>query len=295
MRIIGRIYKTQNKNRLIEIKTFHRIIYLHFQNSQFSQFRRYLYPGTYIDLDYDEKTFIKNGIASYFVNYVHQIYRFNMFQKILYYDRRELNSSLLDFLNSLGNMMFLDLEMTMPSYTFTGKGYISEIVQAGYVLVNGQGNEICRYNNYIETKVHKDISNRTLDFLKITREEFHRSAIPYEEFYDDFKMLILKYQPSIIIFGKNDKKILNESFEIHQVEDLSDRIRYVNLCKLIQTYYHLKNEPGLFKLYQTYYENDEIQVHDAFNDSYVTMAVFNAFKRDVEHKTDFYSIIKEKF
>ncbi|MDE6241408.1 MAG: hypothetical protein K2M08_03170 [Anaeroplasmataceae bacterium] len=296
MRIIGRIYKTQNKNRLVAIKTHNRILYLHFQNSQFSQFRRYLYPGTYIDLDYDEeKNFTKNGIAAYLVNYVHQIYRINLFQKILYYDRMELNGSLADFLNSLGNILFLDLEMTMPSYNFSGKGYRMEIIQAGYVLVNGKGDEISRYNNYIQPKIHKDISNRTLDFLNISREEFHRNAIPYSEFYEEFKMLVLKYQPSILIFGKNDKLILNDSFEIHNVENLSDRIRYVNLCKLIQTYYHLKNEPGLFKLYQTYYKNDEIQVHDAFNDSYVTMAVFNAFKKDVEHKTDFYSIIKEKF
>ncbi|MDE6408057.1 MAG: hypothetical protein K2K50_05580, partial [Anaeroplasmataceae bacterium] len=208
MRIIGRIYKTQNKYRLIEIKTYNRILYLHFQSGQFSQFRRYLYPGTYIDLDYDdEKSFTKNGIASFFVNYVHQIYRFNMFQKILYYDKSELNSSLADFLNSLGNIMFLDLEMTMPSYNFSGKGYRMEIIQAGYVLVNGQGNEISRYNNYIQPKIHKDISNRTLDFLKLTREEFHQKAIPYNEFYEEFKMLVLKYQPSILIFGKNDKLI----------------------------------------------------------------------------------------
>ncbi|MDE6047590.1 MAG: hypothetical protein K2F56_03070, partial [Anaeroplasmataceae bacterium] len=233
MRIIGRIYKTQNKNRLVAIKTHNRILYLHFQNSQFSQFRRYLYPGTYIDLDYDEeKNFTKNGIAAYLVNYVHQIYRINLFQKILYYDRMELNGSLADFLNSLGNILFLDLEMTMPSYNFSGKGYRMEIIQAGYVLVNGKGDEISRYNNYIQPKIHKDISNRTLDFLNISREEFHRNAIPYSEFYEEFKMLVLKYQPSILIFGKNDKLILNDSFEIHNVENLSDRIRYVNLCKL---------------------------------------------------------------
>lgn len=296
MRIVGRIYKTNNKNRWIALKTYHRILYFHFQNSQFNQFRRYLYPGTYIDLDYDEeKNFTKNGIASFLVNYVHQIYCIHMFQKILYYDRLELNSSLAEFLNGLGNIMFLDLEMTMPSYTFTGKGYITEIIQAGYVLVNGKGDEICRYNHYIQPKIHKDISNRTLDFLNLTRQEFHQNAIPYSEFYEEFKMIILNYQPSIVIFGKNDKLILNDSFEIHKVESLGDRIRYVNLCKLIQTYYHLKNEPGLFKLYQTYYENDEIQIHDAFSDSYVTMAVFNAFKKDVEHKTDFYAKIKMKF
>lgn len=296
MRIIGRIYKTNHKKRWIAIKTLYRILYFHFPNSQYNQFKRYFYSGTYIDLDYDEeKNFNKSGIASFLVNYVQQIYTIHNYHKVLYYDRLELNGSLAEFLNSLGNVMFLDLEMTMPSYAFSGKGYRTEIIQAGYVLVNGQGNEICRYNHYILPKLHKDISNRALDFLKLTREQFHLNAISYDEFYEDFRMIVFKYRPSIIIFGKNDKLILNDSFEIHQVESLSNQIRYVNLCKLIQTYYHLKNEPGLFKLYQTYYDKEEVQTHDAFNDSYVTMAVFNAFKKDVEHKTDHYSKIKSKF
>lgn len=296
MHIIGRIYKKNNKLRIVEIKTFNRIIYLHFQNGQFHQFKRYLYPGTYIELDYDEeKMYIKNGVASYLVNYVHKIFQFNLFEKILYYDRNELNSSLADFLNSLGNIMFLDLEMTMPSYNFSGKGYKAEIIQAGYILANGRGDEVCRYNKYIEPFIHLDLSKRTLDFLNISSYDFHKEAVSYNEFYDEFKLIMDRYQPAIIIFGKNDKLILNDSFKIHKKKDLKDNIRYVNLCKLIQSYYNLNNEPGLFKLYQAYYGKNTIQIHDALNDSFVTMKVYEAFKKDVEHKTDYYYQIKKIF
>ncbi len=296
MHIIGRIYKKNTRLRMVEIKTRNRILYLHFQNGQFNQFKRYLYPNTYIELDYDEeKTYIRNGISSYLVNYIHKIFQFNLFEKILYYDRNELNSSLLDFLNSLGNIMFLDLEMTMPSYNFSGKSYKAEIIQAGYILVNGSGNEIYRYNKYIEPYIHLDLSKRTLDFLKISNYEFHNVSIKYNEFYEEFKLIMERYQPAIVIFGKNDKLILNESFKIHKKNDFKDNIRYINLSKLIQGYYNLSNEPGLFKLYQIYYENTDIQIHDAFNDSFVTMKVFEAFKKEVEHKSNFYSKIKKQF
>nr|MDE7263576.1 hypothetical protein [Anaeroplasmataceae bacterium] len=247
MHIIGRIYNTKLKERMIGIKTFHRIQYFYFQNSQLNQFKRYLYPGVYIELEYDEeKTFIRKGIAAYFVHFIHQIYRFHLKHKLQYYDRTELNSSLSSFLNNLGNIMFLDLEMTMPPYTFHGKGFQTEIIQAGFLLINGSGEEICRYNQYILPIDPANVSRRTYDFLKITPQEFSSQAVDYLDFYEELSGILMNYQPSIVIFGKNDRLILNDSFRLHQVDPLSHRIRYVNLSKLIQNYYHLKNEPGLF-------------------------------------------------
>lgn len=296
MRIIGRIYKTQIKDRIIGIFAYNRIHYLHLQNSQLNQFKRYLFPGTYVDLDYDEeKTFIRKGISAYFVNYIYQIFRTDQYHKIPYYDSHEINSSLSEFLNNLGNIMFLDLEMTMPTYSHTGKMYTTEIIQVGYVLVNGQGEEICRYSQYIKPKIHLGLSKRTLDFLNITAKDFYDSAIDYETFYEDFKLVIQEYRPTIVIFGKNDRITLNSSFQIHKVEPLNPFLRYVNLSKLIQSYYHLQNEPGLFKLYQFYYENQDIQIHDALNDSYVTMKVFKAFKNDVDLITDYRERIEKIF
>ena len=296
MRIIGRINKIDFKNRMITMKSYRRILYLYFQHGQINMFKRYLFSGIYIDLDYDEeKGFIRNGVLAHCINFVNQIFLFDVNRRIQYYDRFELDSSLAKFLDSLGNILFLDLEMTMPSYTFKGKGYIPEIIQVGYVLVNGMGEEIARYSEYIEPKVHMDLSRRTLNFLKLDAQDFHSKAIQYIDFYNDFKMVLAKYHPTIVIFGKNDRLMLNESFKIHNVPSLSEDMRFVNLTKLIQNYYSLRNEPGLFKLFQVYYENYEIQSHDAFDDSYVTSLVFNAFKKDVNHFTDFFAKIKRTF
>jgi len=75
---------------------------------------------------------------------------------------------------------------------------------------------------------------------------------------------------------------------------LVKKTRFVNLCQLIKTYYELKNDPGLFKLYGIYYEFESDQLHDALTDSIVTKKVFEAFKKDIiENK--FNNLIRDYF
>lgn len=288
MRIIGKIHSVDINHKLIGIKAYKRIIYFSLQNSQMTLFKRYLYEGIYIDLDYDEdRVFIRNGIKGFVVNFISQIYSTSIYNKTKYFDKEQINSSLAEFLSNLGNIMFLDLEMTMPSYNYSGKEYKAEIIQAGYILVNGNGDEITRYSNYIKPVVNPVLSKRALKFLNIEYSSFYAKAINYVDFYEDFKEVLELYHPTIVVYGKNDSIILNNSFSINHVNSLTSSIRYVNLCKLIKNYYNLKNDAGLFKLYQIYYENDDLQVHDAFNDCYVTKEVFEAFKRDITHLTNF--------
>ncbi len=287
MHILGNIVKVNIEHKLIGIKAYKRIIYFYFQSSQLSLFKRYLYEGIYIDLEYDEnKTFRKKGIDAYIVNYVNQIFSFSLNKRVNYYDKLEINSSLSKFLSSLGNIMFLDLEMTMPGYGYSGKEYKAEIIQAGYLLVDANGDEISRYSNYILPKVNPKLSNRTLSFLKLENSQFYSKAIPYMDFYEDFKAVLLQYRPTVVVYGRNDSITLSSSYLLHKVPSLAPYMRFVNLSKLIKNYYNLKNDAGLFKLYQIYYENDDLQVHDAFNDSYVTKEVFQAFKNDVNRTTN---------
>lgn len=294
MNIIGSIYKVDIAHKLIAIKTFNKLNYFYFQNSQLQVFKRYLYEGVYINLEYEEhKVFRKNKINAFLVNYVNQIYSMSMYKKISYYDKKVITGSLSKFLSSLGNIMFLDLEMTMPSYGFHGSSFQSEIVQAGYILIDNNGEEITRYSNYIKPVVHKELSNRVLKFLNLDYSEFYSKAITYQEFYDDFKEIIDIYHPAIVVYGKNDSITLNSSYKINNVQSLEKITRFVNISKIIKNYYNLKNDPGLFKLYQIYYNNDNLQVHDAFNDSMVTKEVFKAFKDDVNHKTNFYEEIRK--
>ena len=196
-----------------------------------------------------------------------------------------INKSLNNFLNSLDNTMFLDLEMTMPSYKFKGKGFKTEIIQAGLLIINHKGEELYRYSNYIKPKLTTELTKRAEDFLGIKSDEFYAKAIDYSLFYSDFKGILDKYNPTIVVYGKNDILVLNESYSINGVKSLKNKTRFVNLCQLIKNYYELRNDPGLFKLYKLYYNCDDVQVHDAFNDCEVTKEVFLSFREDTEYKT----------
>jgi len=190
--------------------------------------------------------------------------------------------------------MVLDLEMTMPSYSFKGKGFRPEIIQAGFIVLDGEGDEICRYSNYIKPKLVDHLSKRVEDFLGITSENFYNNAISYSKFHEDLAEVLDNYNPVIIVYGRNDIIVLNDSYIINDMPSLKDKTRFINLCQLIKNYYDLRNDPGLFKLYKLYYDNDDVQVHDAFNDSEVTAKVFKAFKDDVNLKTNKAEVLRRE-
>ena len=286
MRIRGLIHMIELDNKIIGIKKYKKIEFFYFQNSQMNVFKRYLYVGNWIDLEYDEEKTTRRGpYLAYVISFVNRLEAEVLYDHIVYYDKKDITSSLYDFLGSLDNTMFLDLEMTMPPYNFKGKGFRTEVIQAGFIIFDKNGEELMRYRNFIEPMITKTLSKRAEKFLGITNEEFIENQIPYLTFYNDFKEIIEKYNPAIVVYGKNDILVLNDSYLLHNVPSLKDQTRYVNLCQLIKSHYELRNDPGLFKLFQIYYDNEDIQVHDAFNDSEVTAKVFEAFREDILYKT----------
>lgn len=287
MRYIGNIVKVEPSAKLIAIKSHNRLVYFYFQSSQMNIFKRYLYEGVYIDLEVDETKLVKKKrISAYLVQYVNQVFTVSKYKRTYYYDQDKINTSLSKFLSSLGNIMFLDLEMTMPSYGFKGKDFQAEIIQAGYILVDNNGEEICRYSNYIKPVLQPDLSRRVQKFLNIDNFTFKSKAILYKDFYEEFDEVLSQYHPTIVVYGKNDSISLNNSYKIHHLPSLQSKTRFVNLCKLVKNFYNLRNDAGLFKLYQIYYQNNDLQIHDAFNDSEVTRQVFKAFRDDVNHVTN---------
>ncbi len=290
MRIKGYIHMIELDNNIIGIKCYKHIKFFYMQNGLMNMYKKYLYQFNWIDLEYVDKKIIKGGFSCYKVDFIYQIYGPGVFDKIIYFDKKTVDKTTFDFLNKIEYTMFLDLEMTMPSYSFSGKEFESEIIQAGYELY--KGNElITSYESYVKPTIEKFVSSRTLKFLKIT-PEILETSVTYKEFYKPLSKLLKKYHPAIIIYGKNDKIVLDKSFEINKVEYL--KIRYVNLLNLIKSFYNLKNDPGLFKIYDIYYENHEIQIHDALDDSHVTKLVYDAFKKDII-TYEFYDRIRAKF
>jgi len=290
----GPIHMIELDNRIIGIKEGKRILFFYFHNSQMNLFKRYLYQNNWIDIEYDERMTKKGGYLAYCVSVIYKIEVLNKLNHIVYYNKAQINKSSYDFLNGLDYKLFLDLEMTMPSYTFKGKGFRTEIIQAGLLLVDKDGNEVFKYDNYIKAKLSPTISKRALDFLKISLDEYNLKAINYIDFYNVFRNIIEKYNPAILVYGRNDILVLNDSYLINEVESLKDKCRFINLCQLIKSFYELKNDPGLFKLYNIYYGNYDEQIHDALGDSFATYKVFEAFKDDIKN-SNMVDTIRENF
>ena len=170
MKVNGIIHNVFLHEKLIGIRQQKKIIFFYFQNSQMNLFKRYLYKGIWIELDYDENRMIKKrDKEAYIVSFVYQIRSLGKYNSTIYYDKKMLNQSLSKFLKSLGNIMILDLEMTMPSYNFKGKGFKPEIIQAGFVVINSNINE--RLSPKLQA-LHYPISPTKYPFLGKTRFVF---------------------------------------------------------------------------------------------------------------------------
>lgn len=293
MRICGLIHMIELDNRIIGLKCYKHIKFFYFQNSQMNTFKRYLYQDNWIELEYEEEPIKKGKFLAYKVESIYNLKAISKLNVITYYDKFEINRSLYDFLYNFDNLMFLDLEMTMPPFNFKGKGFKTEMIQAGYEIYNKNMDLVLKYSNYVKPKINKEISSRTEKFLGITIDEFNKTSIPYNDFYKEFNKSLDKYNPAIVVYGKNDQIVLNESYDINKKPSLSNKTRYVNLCQIIKTFYGLKNDPGLFKLFSIYYDNQDTQEHDALVDSEVLRKVFLAFRKDVLEE-EFKKIIKKE-
>ncbi len=213
---------------------------------------------------------------------VYEVSRKNSLANAIFYNKNTINKSLKEILNSLNNILFLDLEMTMPEYHQSGH-YSSEIIQAGFYLTDSDFNRIYENTYYISPKKSKKLSQRTIDFLKISQDKFSDECIKYKEFYNVFKGILEKYQPTIIVYGKNDMIALDNSYVLNNLPSLKEECRFINLNSILKQFYSLKSDPGLFKLYEYFYNTDETQLHDALDDAYVTYLVFRAFLENINN------------
>ena len=286
MVVKGIIYSVDIKNKIISIKDHNQVKFYYFQSKLFKTFRKYLVSGILISfqaLDYPK---VKNYVEA---NMILDIFELTVLgkRKRNLYSKDRIDESLLDFLKSLKVKMFIDTEMTL-----TYKKEESELIQAGLIMYK-DNEEVLNENYYIRPTIAKFLNSRTKDFLHIKQSVIQKEGVSYYKFYNKFKSILNKYHPAVIIFGKNDKLFLERSYSLNKVPSLSRITRFVNILELIKIYYNLNNDPGLFNLYEKYYGDDLYQEHDALEDAYITMKVFNAFVRDIEQGGIYKSKIEE--
>lgn len=280
--ISGRIFYIDEEERIIGLKVKDRQSYFYFQRSLLSKVGKYLEISRFIQFVIDDKPRIYRKTKVYTVDYIIKIMAIRYRKNIVYYDIKKIKKGTKELINNLETKMFLDLEMSMHPYT-VDKNFTQEIIQVGYYLVNKENEIIEEYNQLIKPTLHPKLTKRTLKFLKITQAEINK-GIEYKEFYNHFKKVIKQYNPSIIVWGRNDFLALRESYKINKEKTLRQKTRYINLLKLHKNYFNLRNDLGLFNAYKAYYNIENPQAHNALEDAKVTFKIFEGFKQVVNEK-----------
>ena len=274
---IGVIHNVNIEQRYFSMKNRKKVEYFYLQNSLIKKFQRYLFVGSFISFEYNGDKRIVDGIEAYPIEHFISIIRKHRFRREVFYDISVIREGIKDFFLSLGNIMFLDVEMTMQSY-YSPKNFKPEIIQAGFLITNKEGEDLERKNYYIKPTVFKQINRRTLKFLGL-KETVFNNAIGFKDFYNEFKGYLEKYKPFVIVWGKNDILAFKDAYKLNDLKPLT--INFVNLLQIHKNYYNLKEDLGLFKAYTMYTGKKYEQDHNAAEDADVTKKVYYEFKQIV--------------
>lgn len=250
-----------------------KIEYYYLTKAQAKKYFAYLEKGYIVSFELYNKRKKIDGRFAWQVAYFSLIevpgYRKNRVLYELVAIRRQMQNVLEGF----DNLLFLDLEMTMPPY-YKGP-FEAEVIQAGYILRNTHGEIIIQDGMFIKPTKYTKISPRTEKFLKLG-QKYYDNAQDYVIFYERLRDIIEVYDPKIIVWGKNDIIALKASYQINHVKPLTLDHRFINLLQIHKTYYNLSDDLGLFKAYELYYNHSYNQAHDALDDALVTKFVYDA-------------------
>lgn len=276
MQLTALIHSVENESYFTVIKDG-RKIYFYLQKNLIKKFYKYLQKGTYVVVDYDNQVIKKRGLTSFKVNHFIAIsmprHRYN---RVVYYDLDVIRGGIVDLVNSLNPIMFIDFEMNMQDYQPISN-FEQEIIETGMVLTDETGAIIKIKHWYIKPTKFAKITKRTMKFLHYSNYELEQ-AISFKEFYQEFKEIVSKYNPTVIVWGKSDITQLKKTCQINNCQDL--HLQFVNLLQLHINYFNLKNSPGLFSMWETY-TNSKLpeQKHNSLEDAMVTKDVFFEFKK----------------
>jgi sporulation inhibitor KapD len=265
------VYRVDEIKKIVWIKKRNKLIPFMLSNKMAKTYMSVLFDGVLIDFDIEELLSKTKKIK-----HLNQIISLRPYRVI--HDTFQLRKDMFQVINKIHNYVFIDFEMNMPAYGHKGKTFQSEIIQYGYIVTNKYFEELERGSNYVFTKSHSLLSDRTLKFLKLDLDTYIDQAISYYTFYDQLRYLKDTYQPKFVIWGKNDLQVLNDSYVLHDIEKITSDLDFIDALKLHKDYYDLKDDLGLFAAFNTYYEPLEDQAHDALTDAMMTAQIMKAFK-----------------
>lgn len=236
-------------------------------------FMVYLKKGILVDFEVSARHKKFGQVKAQQILFFNKIVQLNPHK--VFYDINLLRGDIKKIFKKNKNYLFMDFEMTMPPYY--SDFFVAEIIQAGYLVSKPYEDPIVTESVYIEAKHQKILSKRTVKFLKIDQESYDAHKIPFVEFYERLKNIMTTYKPKIIVWGTNDIKALDEMYQLHHLKPITKRTDFIDLLKVHKNYFNVLNDIGLFKAYETYYQKEAMQTHDALDDAKVTKLVFDAF------------------
>lgn len=283
-KICGRIRNVDLEERTFEIVKKRKVEFFYLTRSQMKKFKAYLQEDLLVELEYKNELIKRGKIKAYDVIGFTKLIAVTKLKRIVYFDMDTIKRGVLKVLNREGYKLFIDLEFTMPPYDYVGGTYPSEIVQYGFILEDNDGQIIYEDSSLVKVNNKQGINSRTLDFLNRKPEDFKNAATP-KQFYKIFKDCLEKYNPIIMVWGKNDISMLDSFYERNNLPPITTRASFINLMQLLKNYYGLKSDIGLFNALN-YFQDDFnlLQEHDALADALVTSMVYHCFKEYANRK-----------
>lgn len=275
--IYGMIHGVIESKRIIAIKDSRKVHFYYMSKSMFKQFMLYFQFGIYIFMQTKNQPRLYRGVMVKNVIAIEKILSPSKNKPTIYYDISVIKSGIKSLVNQNRNRLFIDFEMSMPPYS-NYQNFVSEIIQAGYILTDEEGNIIEQFSSYIKPKLFPEISIRTKKFLHVEQEEVDGGE-DYEYLHNKLFKIQKRYNPVVYIWGKNDHLELNKLNRMHNLRNFTKNMQFVDLLSLHKIYYGLKNDVGLFNAHSLYTKQDLTkQKHDALEDALFTKDIFYSFK-----------------
>lgn len=285
--IRGQIYKVAHDYKIISIQIVDKLEFFYLQPRFVKQFRNYLYSGVFVSFICEEEKFkMRNRRVSRIIAF-EKIFCNRYRHRFSYFDQKDIRKNILNKINKYQYRLFLDLEMTLQH----SKHAEEEIIQAGAILVNQDNQVVFKFNQYIKPTKINQISNRTLQFLNINKNKI-KSGMSYKKFAKIFRKIIEKYRPCVIVWGNNDKKALEKSYNINRIKPIFVNDDFINLQLLLKQYYNFNYELGLFATAKIFNIECGRQNHNAYDDAKITHLIFNQFYQYAKNNLEF-PFIKE--
>ncbi len=253
-----------------------KLVHFYLQRNLFKKFDKFLAPGTFVKFEIEDCSYTNNEIKYYKVTNFLEISNRGKAKKC-YYSIDVFREGIKDLFNNLNNIVFIDFEFNMQDF-YPIKNFIGEIIEVGYCLCDKKLNIIKQDNLFIKPTVQKKVTKRTVKFLNYSNDLVEKQE-DYQVFYDLFKDMVDKYDPTFIVWGKSDIDSLKQSFKLNKVDEIS--FKFIDLSRIHVNYYLLNNTPGLFKTAEKYNNELPKQKHNALEDALVTKLVFSNFKESI--------------